>query len=251
MDLHLDLVGDGVWHARATHVGWLLVTDGRDVTLVDTGYPGNRDAVIASLQRIDRTPADVAAVLLTHAHPDHIGNAEHLRTSAPAPVLVHEQEVAHARGEVIDQVTLPRFVRAWGMGALFRSEVASWLVDAIKLRAMRAERLGEVVPFGAGALDVPGAPVAIHAPGHTAGHCVFHLPDRGVLHVGDAMFMGHALSHHVGPQPAMPFFDSDHEQALRTIEDLAGIDADVVVSGHGEAFRGTPAEAVRLALAAA
>ena len=36
---------------RARHVGWVLVTDGDDVTLVDTGYPGDRDRVIASLAR--------------------------------------------------------------------------------------------------------------------------------------------------------------------------------------------------------
>lgn len=249
--MQLEEVATEVWHARAEHVGWMLVTDGHDVTVVDTGYPGDREALLRSLELIGRSPADVAAVLLTHAHPDHIGSAEHLRTHAPAPVLTHELEVPHARGELIEQVTLGAFVREWGVTALLRREVVGWLRDVLKLHVLQAERLGAVDGFADGQLNVPGGPVAIHAPGHTAGHCVFNLAGRGVLHVGDAMFMGHHLSRHTGPQPAMPFFDADHEQALQTIENLAGISADVVVSGHGPVFRGAPAEAVRLALAAA
>ena len=251
MDVQLEEVATGVWHARADHVGWMLVTDGQDVTLVDTGYPGDREALLRSLARIGRSPADVAAVLLTHAHPDHIGSAEHLRTHGPTPVHAHEREVPHARGEVIQQVTVGAVIRTWGVTALLRREVLVWLRDVIRLKGLQAERLGAVEAFEDGPLDVPGAPVAVLAPGHTAGHCAFDFADRGVLHVGDAMFTSHHLSKRDGPQPAMPFFDADHEQALRTIEQLADISAEVVVSGHGPAFHGTPAAAARLALAVA
>ncbi|WP_374068742.1 MBL fold metallo-hydrolase, partial [Rhodococcus sp. CX] len=37
------------------------------------------------------------------------------------------------------------------------------------------------------ALDVPGRPVAAHTPGHTDGHCILHLADRGVVFSGDAL----------------------------------------------------------------
>lgn len=234
-----------MWHARADHVGWMLVVDAREVTVVDTGYPGDRDAVMGSLERIGRSPTDVAAVLLTHAHPDHIGSAEYLRTSSPAPVLVHEAEQEHARGEVIEQVSIPTL-----LGMAWRRDVRGWLRDIIRLDAAKAERIQVVDTFTDGAVDVPGQPVATHAPGHTSGHCVFHFADRGVLHVGDAMFTAHHLSQRSGPQPAMDFFDADHPQALASVRKLASIPADVVVSGHGPAFHGSPEHAVRLALAA-
>ena len=54
---------ESVWQARAKHVAWVLVVDGGDVTLVDTGYPGDRDRVITSLAKVGRSPADVAAVV--------------------------------------------------------------------------------------------------------------------------------------------------------------------------------------------
>lgn len=245
MGLQVDEVASGVWHARGAHVGWMLVVDGDAVTLVDTGYPGDRAAVTASLEHVGRNPGDVAAVLLTHAHPDHLGSAEHLRTSSPAPVLVHAREQQHARGEVIEQVSIPTL-----LGMAWRRDVRQWLVDIVRLDAPKAERLRVVETFDDGPLDVPGQPVATHAPGHTSGHCVFQFADRGVLHLGDAMMTAHHLSRRTGPQPAMDFFDADHHQALESLRTLSSIPAEVVVPGHGPAFHGSPERAVRLALGA-
>jgi glyoxylase-like metal-dependent hydrolase (beta-lactamase superfamily II) len=229
MELEITEIGPGAWHAGAEHVGWMLVAEGDEVTLVDTGYPGNRDALVASLARIGRTPSDVAAVVLTHAHPDHLGSAEHLRTSVGAPVWVHEEEARHARGEVIEQVSTLTLVRM-----LWRRDV---------------ERLGAVETFGDQPLDVPGRPRPLHAPGHTRGHSALHFSDRGVLHVGDGMMTAHRMSRRTGPQPALAFFDADHQQALASLRSFAPLAADVVVVGHGPPFHGSPGQAVELALA--
>jgi glyoxylase-like metal-dependent hydrolase (beta-lactamase superfamily II) len=42
VDVQVTEVAQGVWQARAKHVAWVLVTEGDEVTLVDTGYPGAR-----------------------------------------------------------------------------------------------------------------------------------------------------------------------------------------------------------------
>lgn len=244
MEVEVVQVAPGVWHARAQHVGWMLVTDGDEVTLVDTGYPGNRAALLASLERVGRSPADVAAVLLTHAHPDHLGSAEHMRASFAVPVWVHEQESDHARGELIEQVSLPALLRM-----VWRRDVRAWMFDIARLDATRAERLATVETFVDQPLDVPGRPRPVHTPGHTRGHSALHFPERGVLHVGDGMMTAHRLSRRSGPQPALDFFDADHRQAMDSLRRVAPLAADVVVVGHGPPFRGTPREAVDLALA--
>jgi len=46
VDVDVVEVAPGVWHARAKHVGWVLVSDGDAVTLVDTGYPGDLERVL-------------------------------------------------------------------------------------------------------------------------------------------------------------------------------------------------------------
>lgn len=243
--MHVDVVevAPAVHHARAKHVSWVLITDGTAVTLVDSGYPGDRQRLIASLEKIGRSPADLSAVLLTHGHPDHLGSAEYLRRTYGLPVRAHEREVANARGQRIEQVSEATLLRM-----LWRPDVVVWLFDVIRLKGARPERLRDLAPFAEGPLDVPGAPVAIATPGHTSGHTSFHLPDRGAVLAGDAFMTGHALTRQRGPQLLPAFFNTDTAQARESLQRLRGLAADVVIPGHGPAFHGSPELAVRQAL---
>lgn len=243
MDLTMTEVASGVWQARAKHVCWVLVTDGDGVTLVDTGYPGDRDRVIASLDRIGRSPADVEAVVLTHAHPDHLGSAEYFRTRHGTPVWAHRREVPNATGERIEQVGVATLLRM-----TWRRDVLVWLTEIVALKAARAERLGEVRTFTSAPLEVPGGPVPVHTPGHTSGHAALHLPERGVLLAGDALMTGHALTRTGGPQLLPDFFNTDTEQARASLELLRGLRAEAVVPGHGPVYRGSPDAAVAAVL---
>jgi glyoxylase-like metal-dependent hydrolase (beta-lactamase superfamily II) len=243
MDVQVVQVAAGVWHARAKHVGWVLVSEGSEISLIDTGYPGDRDRVIASLEQIGHKPSDVAAVVLTHAHPDHLGSAEYFRTEHSIRILAHDDEVANAIGSRLEQLSTAAILRrAW------RPDVLVWARDVLSLKAERVERLSAVDTFTAETLDVPGDLVPVHAPGHTSGHCAFHLPHRGVLVAGDALMTEHALVRVAGPQLLPDFFNRDTELARASLHALSGLAADVVVPGHGPAFSGTPAAAVSLAL---
>ena len=245
MDVQVVEIATGVWHARARHVGWVLVSEGDEVTLVDTGYPGDRDRVIASLGRIGHQPADVAAVVLTHAHPDHLGSAEYFRRELSTRVLAHECEVANADGSGIEQVSTSAIIRrAW------HPDVLLWARDVLALKAERVERLSSVDTFSDDVLDVPGHPVPVYTPGHTSGHCALHLPERGVLVTGDALMTEHAVVPTTGPQLMPEFFNQDTDLARASLLVLGDLAADVVVPGHGPAFRGTPAAAVSAALQA-
>jgi glyoxylase-like metal-dependent hydrolase (beta-lactamase superfamily II) len=188
----------------------------------------------------------VAAVVLTHAHPDHLGSAEYFRSVVGTPVLVHEAEVPNATGRQVEQVSVATLLaRVW------RPDAAVWTRDALLLKAARVQRLASAETFAAEPLDIPGRPVPVHTPGHTSGHAAFHLPERGAVLAGDALMTEHALVKTPGPQLLPAFFNHDNDQALQSLHLLAGLDADVVVPGHGPPFTGTPAEAVAGAVAAA
>ena len=148
-------VASGVWQARAQHVCWVLIVDGDGVTIVDTGYPGDNERVIASLEKIGRTPADVDAVVLTHAHPDHLGSAEYFRSQLGKPVWVHQDEKPNATGENVEQVSVPTLLKmAW------RPSVVVWFMQAgVGLKAAQVQRLNAVETYTDSALDVPGHPI--------------------------------------------------------------------------------------------
>ncbi|MFF1450380.1 MBL fold metallo-hydrolase [Streptomyces sp. NPDC058274] len=227
-------VAPGVHLVHGSDTNWVVLSDGDAVTLVDTGYPGDRQALLASLETLGHAPESVVAVLVTHAHNDHLGSAEYLSHTYGIPVQLHEAELPHARREFLHQVSVGQVARqAWRPGVL------PWAVRALRSGGKADVRMTRPQPFpGEGALDLPGRPVPVHTPGHTAGHSAFHLPEAGVLISGDALVSGHPTSQVHGPQLLPAMFDAERERslaALRTIEDLP---ADVLLPGHGPVHRG-------------
>lgn len=241
----IEQAADGVWLATGTDVNWVLVADGGEVTLVDTGEPRDLPRVLASVERTGRKLGDLNTVVLTHAHPDHIGGAERLREDRGLPVWVPAAEVPHARGEVIEEASKAQILRA-----AWRPAVLLWVLRITSAGVTRAQRLTELTPFDAGSvpLDVPGRLVPIATPGHTSGHCSFHLPDRGVLIAGDALITAHPVGRTTGPQLCPPIFNHDETAAVASLQALARLPADVVLPGHGPVYRGSPATAVEHAL---
>ncbi|MEU6816775.1 MBL fold metallo-hydrolase [Streptomyces sp. NPDC046860] len=243
MRAQAEQVADGVHLVRGHHVNWVILKDGEDVTLIDTGYPGDRQALLDSLAAVGSSPEAVRAVLITHAHNDHLGSAEHLRAAHGTPVLLHPAEVPHARRDFLQQCSIGDVARnAWRPG------VVPWAVQVIKAGGTEHNPVLEPAPFTlGGALDLPGRPVPVHTPGHTDGHCVYHLPEAGVLVSGDALITGHATSRVPGPQMLHGFFHHETERAVTSLELIAALEADVLLPGHGPLYRGPVRAAVERA----
>src|SRR5919108_2640156 len=74
---------------------WLLL-DG-PLTLVDTGTRGSGRAILRAIERLGRRPADLAAIVLTHYHPDHCGALpELLAALRPADRIICPEMLAPA-----------------------------------------------------------------------------------------------------------------------------------------------------------
>lgn len=237
-------VASGVFFVHTPLVNWVLLLDGDQVTLVDTGYPGQRDLLEESLRDLGRTPADVVAVLVTHAHVDHLGSAEHLRTAYGVPVHLHQHELAHARREEHHAATPADVVRN-----LWRPGVLPWMAAALKVGVTSKDGVRQPTAFPRDdtALDLPGAPVPVLTAGHTPGHTVFHLPERGVLISGDALVTGHPTSRVAGPQLLVPWFDDDRARTVAALDLIGGLEGDVLLPGHGDVHHGSVAGAARQA----
>ena len=92
-------VADGVFQVEGPGTNWQLLVEGDAVTLVDAAWPRDLRLVAGSLETIGRRPEDVAVILLTHAHRDHLGTAAEFHRRYGAPVSSHVDEAPHARGE--------------------------------------------------------------------------------------------------------------------------------------------------------
>lgn len=239
MRAEVQQVADGTYLVHGSHTNWVILTEGDALTLVDTGYPGDRALVLDSLTQVGGSPEAVAAVLITHAHNDHLGSAEHLRAAYGTPVLLHEAEVPHARREFLHQVTVGDVLRnGWRPG------VVPWALRAIRSGGTAHVPVTDPKAFPKpGPLDLPGRPVPVHTPGHTEGHVAFHLPEAGVLVSGDALVSGHPTSRIEGPQLLPDMFHHERARAVASLDVLAELDGDLMLPGHGPAYRGPLREA--------
>ncbi len=229
-------IGPGIHRIGNGLINSYLLEESGEITIVDAGVPGYWDDLPDELAAMKRSLADVRALVLTHAHVDHIGFAERLRSERGVRVSVHELDAMIARGEA-----KPQNQKMLGIGLAG----LRFLRLALAKGMLRSTPILEVATFGDGAtLDVPGAPRVIHVPGHSEGSAALHLPTRRMLFVGDAFATLNVLSGKVGPQLAP--FGSDLPRARESLKRLEAIEADIVLPGHGQPWTGGVGEAIRL-----
>ncbi|NVN00675.1 MBL fold metallo-hydrolase [Arthrobacter sp. SDTb3-6] len=230
---------DGVFLVAGPASNWIILREGREFTVIDSGYPGDRADFIKSIRQLGLEPRNMAALLITHGHVDHTGSARMLSDGFGVPVLSAAAEQGQMTGRDKNQVS-PRqiLVRAW------RPRVFRWTRHIVAAGGANPTR----VP-GSGAFTdellagLPGSPRALATAGHTPGHTAFLLPS-GCLATGDALVTGHPLSTVDGPQRLHPMFDHDRGRAGRSLDRLLEGGATTILPGHGKVLAMPIAEAV-------
>ena len=148
MSIHVTGLSVGPWPMNCYVVGDAAT---RAAWVVDPG---------AEIERIQSTLSgggwQLAAIVQTHGHPDHIAGTAALRAATGVPVLGHKDDLPLFAGEQI---------RAYG-GEPFMPD--RWLHD------------GEAIVLGATEFKV------LHVPGHTPGHIA--LVGGGACLSGDVVF---------------------------------------------------------------
>lgn len=230
----------GVYFAEGPASNWIVVQDPSGFILIDSGYPGDRSNVLASIRHLGLEPGDALALLITHGHVDHTGSAAFFSESFGTPVLCAPGELAHVQGKEKHQVTFGQVIRrAW------RPRIFRWMVHVIRAGALGAKPVPAAEAWDAARLRaLPGRPVAVPMPGHTPGNAAIHLPGAGAIAVGDCFVSGHPISRISGPQMLHPMYHADPAAALAALQNLAGMESAAVLPGHGPALGAPLAEAL-------
>ncbi len=219
---------------------WLLRDREGRRFLIDTGHRVERWALERHLARAGvRGPGDLSAVLLTHRHSDHAGNARWARERFRCPVVCHAEDAPLLSGERAP-------ARLAGRGAFALHDALCRVEDRFPARSP----VDEVFDGG----DVRWGFVAIPVPGHTEGSTLlFHVPS-GTLFSGDAILAGvPAQRVHTSLRLAVPEYSLDvdrcHRHVLEYLETAPPVRT--LAAGHGPLVtRGVAARLATLARAA-
>ncbi|AUS09368.1 metal-binding protein [Laceyella sacchari] len=173
-------------HDEESRRGWV----------VDPGM--NPDALLARIRELD---IKVEAILLTHAHFDHIGGVEAVRERSGAPVYVHREEA--------DWLTNPE-----KNGSLF--------FMGVPMKCQPAER----VLTGGESIELVGQTLKVlHTPGHSPGSVTYVWDD--VIFSGDVLFQQSIGRTDLPGGDYETLMKSIHQQLMNLPE------ATRVLSGHG------------------
>ena len=244
--LHAD-AAPGVHRVEDDSTNWYILEGDDGLTVVDAGVPRSWDSLHEALRTLGRSPGEIRAVVLTHAHFDHVGFAERARRELGVPVYVHENDVPLTQHPWRYDHERPR---AWYLATQIRAlpNVARFVRD----RAFWPPPIRAVVRYGddAGSLPVPGAPRVVPTAGHTLGHCCLHLPDRDAVIAGDAIVMVDPYTARRGPRLVARAATVDSERNRATLDALAATVARLVLTGPGPVWEQGARAAVEAARAA-
>jgi glyoxylase-like metal-dependent hydrolase (beta-lactamase superfamily II) len=229
----LDDVAPGVSGLRLLFVNIFAVQRATGWTLIDAGLTGSAGIIRKWAQEhMGGDPPE--AIVLTHAHFDHVGALEALLDEWHAPVYVHREEWPYVTGARAYPPPDPSV----GGGMMARM---STLFPRGPIALKDEPR--ELPDDG----SIPSLPDWrwIHTPGHSAGHVsLFREADRTLL-VGDAFcttkqesFLAVASQRPElhGP-PA--YFTTDWNAARESVRRLAALRPAIIAPGHGHPMAGS------------
>jgi glyoxylase-like metal-dependent hydrolase (beta-lactamase superfamily II) len=222
-------IAPGVHRVEDAFTNWYLVEEDSRLTVVDAGVPSSWDSFTDALAQIGRSRDDVEALVLTHAHFDHVGFAERARRELGVPVYVHENDVPVTKHPW-------RYDHERHRAYYFATQVKALPIVATLLRhrAFWPAPIKEVQRYENGVLPVPGSPRVVFTPGHTLGHCALHFPDRDAVVAGDAIVTLDPYTARTGPRLVARAATVDSERNLASLDALAETGARTVLMGHGE-----------------
>lgn len=179
---------------------YLLFSENKDCIIIDPGSEGGRLNNIIKNQSLKPL-----AILLTHAHFDHIGAVDDVRDKWDIPVYIHQREDKWLGDAMLN-----------GSGLFLTSEpITARPADNI----IKAEQDLTIGSFSFKVFETPG-----HSPGSVS----YYVHSMGVVFSGDALFYGS-----IGRTDLR---GGDHNQLIKSIREKLLIlpKNTIVLSGHGQ-----------------
>jgi glyoxylase-like metal-dependent hydrolase (beta-lactamase superfamily II) len=187
---------------------YLVNLDGH-LILIDAGIGRSTDRLLTNISQLGLNPQNIALLVLTHEHVDHIGGAVPLQSRLKFKIAAHEK-------------ALPVISKGDSIASAAKSYGVSLTPTPIDITLTND---AGSVPIGDGSLHY------LHTPGHTPGSIVlyFNDGDRRVLFGQDL----HG--------PFNKAWGSNIKQWRTSMKLVLALEADILCEGHYGVYRGKSA----------
>lgn len=201
-----------------------LIQDADGLTLIDASLPISAGKILNQIKQLNQP---LKRILITHAHPDHIGALPDLKKATNAQIFCSalEKPIIEGKNEIprvpANQISFPS-----NLLRPPRTFAKPTLVDQVVEDGYLFDHL-----FGG--LQV------IATPGHAPGHIAFWQPQRRILFCGDVLFNA--------PKFRLPFagLTVDMAENIRSVKKIAQLDPDIICFGHGQPMQNNATQRLR------
>ncbi len=192
-----------------------LLSTPKGPILVDSAAPGMFGWLVKSLRKVGIAPEQLAGVVVTHFHIDHVGTAMALQKCG-VPVYALAEEVPILMGDAPHP--------GYGNGG-----TAGRILLAAERIIFGKPSFSGVRSLEAGQKLFGTAWRVVAAPGHTPGSLALYNEDTGDLLSGDTL-----LSDFGYPRANFKLFTADYERLVESALNLMVLEPKYIHPGHGK-----------------
>ncbi|MFI2856478.1 MBL fold metallo-hydrolase [Paenibacillus sp. JSM ZJ436] len=201
----------------------LYVLEGEKLVLIDSGMATTpKQYIFPYLYARNRTPEDLSALVITHAHVDHFGgNASIYAANPSVSLFIHREDWEWAEDRQKHLAELyDVYPDQWRLSDHARSELLRMCGSDVPITNVLED--GEIVSTG----DV--AWTCLHLPGHSPGHIVLHQADLRAAICGDVIQQRGTV-----PQGTMVFPLYNHVgKYLESLQKIHDLQLDTAATSH-------------------
>ena len=186
----------------------VYLIDAGELVLIDSGVGDSFNQLVANIKALGFDPLRLKALVITHAHIDHIGALADFKEKYGVSLVAHELDV-------------PALETGKGTGAEFYQ--ANYRPCHIDIKISQPEAS---LKYGRHQLNL------VHIPGHTPGSLAVYAD------LGKRILFGQDIH-----GPYTPAWGADPTQAAASLHKLVALQADILCEGHFGIYQ--PASEVR------